>query len=101
MGGRRRGDNAMVKAVARAFQSQKPLESETYGTVGEIVEAEKINVSFVGQILRLTLLAPEIVGTILDRRQPAEVALMNPFPVAWVSNYKPFLSRNDDRCDRI
>jgi hypothetical protein len=37
-------------------------------------------------VLRLTLLAPDIVEAILDGRQPAEMtlaALMTPFPVAW------------------
>ncbi len=55
-------------------------------TVGEIAAAEKINVSYVSRILRLTLLAPEIVEAILDGRQPAEMTLavlMEPFPVEW------------------
>jgi hypothetical protein len=33
--------------------------------------AEKINESYVGRVLRLTLLAPDIVEAILDGRQPA------------------------------
>jgi hypothetical protein len=40
----------------------------------------------VSRILRLTLLAPEIVKAILDGRQPTEMtlaALMGPFPIAW------------------
>jgi len=45
--------------------------------------AEKINESYVGRVLRLTLLAPNIVEAILGGRQPAEVmlaGLMRPFP---------------------
>ena len=37
-------------------------------------------------MLRLTLLAPEIVEAVLDGRQPAEMtlaALMGPFAVEW------------------
>ena len=81
---RRRVDNAMVKAIARAFRWRKLLETGEYAKVAEIAEAEKINMCYVSRILRLTLLAPNIVEAILDRRQPAEMtlaALMEPFPV--------------------
>jgi hypothetical protein len=63
------------------------LESGTYGTVGEVAAADKINASYIGRILRLTPLAPEIVEAILDGRQPAETTLelMRPFPVAWAT----------------
>ena len=83
---RRRADNAMIKALARAFRWRKLMETGAYATVEEIAAAEKINASYVSRVLRLTLLAPDIVEAILDGRQPAEMtlaALMNPFPVAW------------------
>ncbi|MCM8626478.1 hypothetical protein [Accumulibacter sp.] len=83
---RRRVDNAMVKALARAFRWRKLMETGAYGTVEEIAAAEKINASYVSRVLRITLLAPNIVEAILDGRQPPEMtlaALMRPFPVAW------------------
>ncbi|MDG4602533.1 MAG: hypothetical protein P9C55_07200 [Defluviicoccus sp.] len=83
---RRRIDNAMIKALARAFRWRKLMETGAYGTVEEIAAAEKINASYVSRVLRLTLLAPDIVEAILDGRQPPEMtlaALMQPFPVAW------------------
>ncbi|MFZ1414152.1 MAG: hypothetical protein WAS73_06180 [Defluviicoccus sp.] len=83
---RRRIDNAMIKALARAFRWRKLMETGAYATVEEIAAAEKINASYVSRVLRLTLLAPNIVEAILDGRQPAEMtlaALMQPFPVAW------------------
>ena len=96
---RRRIDNAMIKALARAFRWRKLMETGAYGTVEEIAAAEKINASYVSRVLRLTLLAPDIVEAILDGRQPPEMtlaALMQPFPVAWreqlvqyASNMKP------------
>src|SRR5258708_39078233 len=61
----RRVDNAMVKAVARAFRWREMLENGTHATIAEIATTEKINESYVGRILRLTLLAPEIVEAIL------------------------------------
>jgi hypothetical protein len=51
-----------------------------------IIAAEKVNSSYVSRVLRLTLLAPDIVEAILDGRQPDGVtlpALMEPFPVEW------------------
>jgi hypothetical protein len=79
-------DNAMVKALARAFRWRKLLESGAYGTVEELATAEKISASYVSRVLRLTLLAPDIVEAVLDGRQPAEMtlaALMRPFAVGW------------------
>lgn len=82
----RRIDNAMVKAVARAFRWREMLENGTYATIAEIAAAEKINESYVGRVLRLTLLAPDIVEAILGGLQPAETQLetiLRPFPVEW------------------
>ena len=67
------------------------MEAGRYGTIDELAAAEKINSSFVSRLLRLTLLAPEIVEASLDGRQPAgmtlpglmEPGLMEPVPVEW------------------
>src|SRR5260221_12176058 len=84
----RRIDNAMIKAIARGFRWREMLENGTHATIAEIAAAEKINESYVGRILRLTLLAPDIVEAILGGRQPAQMTLAVPmrrFPVRWVS----------------
>ena len=82
----RRIDNAMVKAIARAFRWREMLENGTHATIAEIAAAEKIHESYVGRVLRLTLLAPDIVETILGGRQPPALTLavlMKPFAVGW------------------
>jgi hypothetical protein len=79
-------DSAMVKAVARAFRWREMLENGTHATIAEIAATEKINESYVGRVLRLTLLAPDIVEAILSGRQPAKMtlpALMQPLPIDW------------------
>ena len=79
-------DNAMVKAIARAFRWRDMLESGTHATIAEIAAAEKINETYVGRVLRLTLLAPDIVEAILNGRQPAGlqlIGLITRFPVEW------------------
>ena len=79
-------DSTLVKALARAFRWRRMLETGVVSTVGEIATREAINKSYVSRVLRLTLLAPEIVEAILDGRQPVGVTLpmlMGPFPVEW------------------
>jgi hypothetical protein len=81
-----RFDDSLVKAIARAFRWRELLESGTYATVAEIADAEKINASYVGRVLRLTLLAPDIVEAILGGRQPAGLQLkllLRRFPAGW------------------
>ena len=80
------GYTTLVKALARAFRWRKMLEAGRSGTIDEIAAAEKINESYVSRLLRLTLLAPDIVEAILDRRQPEGLTLpglIKPFPVEW------------------
>lgn len=79
-------DNAMVKAIARAFRWREMLEIGTYGTIKEIAGAEAINESYIARVLRLTLLAPDIVETILEGRQPVKLTLpllMKRFELIW------------------
>ena len=79
-------NTTLVKALARAFRWRRMLETGRYGTIDELAAAEKINSSYVSRLLRLTLLAPDIVEAILDGRQPAELGvhrLRAGFPVEW------------------
>ena len=52
------------------FVLQKLLDDGTYNTIKEIAAKEKIDPSYVGDMLRLALLAPDIIEIILDGRQP-------------------------------
>ncbi len=82
----RRTDNTLVKALARAFRWKRMLESSEYATVAELAEREGIAPSYMTRVLRLTLLAPDIVEAILDGKQGPLVTLvrvMEPFPVEW------------------
>ena len=82
----RRQDITLIKAVARAFRWRRMLESGRFATINELAAAEKINSSYVSRVLRLTLLAPDIVEAILDGRQPVELqldGLLAGFPVEW------------------
>jgi hypothetical protein len=74
----------LVKALARAWRWQGMLEEGRYASLRELAEAERVSLSYISRILRLTLLAPDIVERILDGRPAPHLAeLMQPFPVAW------------------
>src|SRR5271163_3383176 len=93
-------DSTLVKALARAFRWRRMLETGAVTTVCEIAAKEKINESYVGRLLRLTLLAPDIVDAILDGRQATEITLprlMKPFSAEWEGQRVMFVVRSDAR----
>ena len=60
------------------------------GTLEDLARAKGAAPSYVSRVLRLTLLAPEIVEAILDGRQPAELQLddlLRGFPVEWTDQH--------------
>jgi hypothetical protein len=70
-----RADPALVKALARAFRYQRLLDEGRYASISEMAAAERIERGYLGTLLKLTLLAPDIVEAILARRQPEGVGL--------------------------
>ena len=54
-------DGTLVKALARAWRWQRMLDDGVYASVSEIGDAENISKSYVSRILRLALLAPDLV----------------------------------------
>jgi len=82
----RKADDTLVKAMAHAFRWKRMLESGEFATIAELAEREGFAPSYMTRVLRLTLLAPDIVEAILDGRQGPEVTLarvMGPFPEKW------------------
>ena len=90
----RKTDNTIVKALARAFRWKRMLESGEFTTMVELAEREGIAPSYMTRVLRLTLLAPDIVEAILDGRQGPEITLaqmIEPFPASWTEQKMMFL----------
>ena len=82
----RRSDNTLVKALGRAFRWKRKLESGEFATISELAEQEHIAHSYMTRVLRLTLLAPDIIEDILDGRHGPELTLprlLEPFPPEW------------------
>ena len=77
-------NGALVKALARAWRWQRMLDEGRFASVRELAEAERVSLSYTSRILRLTLLAPDIVERTMDGGPTAGLAwLLEPFPVEW------------------
>lgn len=86
-------DGTLVKALARAFRWRRLLDEGAYATTEELAAAEKINPSYLSRVLRLTLLAPDIVEAILDGRQSPSLdlpRLLRRFPRDWPEQRQVF-----------
>jgi hypothetical protein len=90
---RPRIDNALVKALARAFRWQRMLDDGVCATIEELAKREKVNRGYMCSVLRLTLLAPDLVESVLDGRHGPQMTLarlLEPFELAW-----------DDQCRKL
>jgi hypothetical protein len=79
-------DGALVKALARAWRWRRMLDDGVYTSVSEIGDAESISKSYVSRILRLALLAPDVVEAILAGKADAGLMLEQldrPLPMSW------------------
>jgi hypothetical protein len=79
-------DGTLLKALARAWRWQRMLDDSVYASVSDIGDAENISKSYVSRILRLALLAPDIVEAILGGRadqSPMLEQLERPLPASW------------------
>jgi hypothetical protein len=79
-------DNAIVNALGRAHRWKAMLESGEFTSVTELAKTEKINLSYLCRVLRLTLLAPDIVEAILNGKHVAGLQLsdlLRPVSPVW------------------
>ena len=81
-----RADPALVKALARAFRYQRMLDQGQYASITELAAVERLDRGYLGSLLKLTLLAPDMVEAVLDGRHTERIGLpglLQPLPVAW------------------
>ena len=79
-------DTVLVKALARAWRWQQLLDQGVHASISEIADAEKINKSYVSRILRLALLAPDLVEAVLAGTADQALLLARlerPLPLDW------------------
>ena len=88
-----RADPALVRALARAFRYQRLLDEGRYASISEMAAAERIERGFLGTLLRLTLLAPDLVDAILNGCQLDGITrprLMERIPTCWAAQQALF-----------
>jgi hypothetical protein len=93
-----RTDNSLIKALARAFRWKRMLEAGEFATIAELAGREGIAPSYMTRVLRLTLLAPDIIEGILDGTHGPEVTLarvLGPFRVEWRDQRRHFAIRGE------
>src|ERR1700737_1613637 len=81
-----RVDTALLKAIVRAYRWREMLENGKYSCAADLAKAEKVNASYLGRILRLTLVAPDLIEAILTGCQPSTLQLddlLKPLPAIW------------------
>ena len=79
-------NDSMARLVVRAHQWLKELEEGRVSSIRELAEREERDESYVAKVLRLTLLAPDIVKLIIENRQPDVLTwreLRKSFPMLW------------------
>ncbi|WP_211098219.1 hypothetical protein [Acuticoccus yangtzensis] len=86
-------DNTLVKALARAFRWERMMRSGEIATIAELAEREKIAPSYMTRVLRLTLLAPDLVEAILEGKHGPDLTLtraLEGFPAEWSQQLDEF-----------
>jgi hypothetical protein len=89
-------DSTIVKALARAHRWKAMLESGELASLTELAKSEKINLSYLCRMLRLTLLAPDIVEALLNgKHSELELSdLLRPIPLMWGEQRNKFETTN-------
>lgn len=82
-------DQPLLVALTRAFYWQQLLDDGVVASGSEVAQREGLHHSSVNELLRLTLLEPAIIQSILAGQQPRCMSLLwfqlNPLPTAWVA----------------
>jgi hypothetical protein len=97
-------DNALVKALARAHRWRRMIETGAYSSITELAKGQRVNGSYACRLLRLSLLAPEIVEAILNGRQPNDLQLsqlLRPLPACWDSQMRRLFAGIHDNRHRL
>ena len=81
-----RADPTLLKALARAFRYQRMLDEGRFSSISEMAAAEKLDRGYMGRILQLTRLAPQVVEGIIggeQRTDLSELLSLGSLPPLW------------------
>jgi len=82
-------DTALMRALGLAHHWQRLLEERRAASVAEIAEAEGMDVTQVRRVMRLTLLAPEVVERLVAAPDIVlEQVMRRPWPNGWADQMR-------------
>ena len=87
-------DSALIRALGLAYHWQRLLDEERVASVADIAKAEGMDVTQVRRVMRLTLLAPEVIERLVGAPDIVlEHVMRRPWPDIWIEQSRvPFLS---------
>lgn len=86
-------DPSLIKAIVKGYAWREQIENGVFLSVREMARNLGLTHRYVGRLLRLGYLAPDIIEAILDGTQPEDLALADfhtPFPNDWNEQRKLF-----------
>lgn len=68
-------DAPMIKTLGKAFYWKRLIDEGEYATTADLARALKVECGWAAEVLRMTMLAPDIVEAIFEGRQPRHLNL--------------------------
>lgn len=68
-------DVPMIKTLGKAFYWKRLIDEGVYATAADLARALKVESGWAAEVLRMTMLAPDIVEAIFEGRQPRHLNL--------------------------
>jgi hypothetical protein len=68
-------DPHVLRAIARAWKWRRQLESGAVSTIQDIAVAENVSDRFIGRMIRLAYLAPNVLEALVIARRPPAIAI--------------------------
>jgi len=84
-------NQTLVEAIAKGHRWQEQLESGDFASLDDLAQAVGVDRTYVGRMLRLTSLAPDLIEAILRGREPEGMSLeklRKDLPVRWEEQRK-------------
>lgn len=87
-------DFRLINALAKAYRLQQKMDKNPDQTISSLAREEGLTHGYLGRILRLNLLAPNIVEGILEGRQPKGLKVIDflrkEVPLLWEEQKEKF-----------
>ena len=68
-------DAPMIKTLGKAFYWKRLIDEGVYPTTADLARALKLEPGWAAEVLRMTMLAPDVVEAIFEGRQPRHLNL--------------------------